>query len=141
MATYWAKLRDPRWQRRRLEILQRDEFECRLCCDDASTLHVHHLRYEKGADPWDAPDSSLLTACESCHEELHAMQFGQRYTEALISGGAGIDVMHWLLDALDSALVSGPNAGFLSWPEWETVISDLEAALSKIQKRPHRNGR
>ena len=65
--TYREKLRDPRWQRRRLEILQRDDFKCRRCEDASSPLNVHHLYYEN-RDPWDYPDDSLATLCESCHE-------------------------------------------------------------------------
>lgn len=38
---YLEKLKDPRWQKRRLEIFQRDEFTCQVCFDTESTLHVH----------------------------------------------------------------------------------------------------
>lgn len=30
---YSQKLLDPRWQRKRLEILQRDDFTCQVCSD------------------------------------------------------------------------------------------------------------
>lgn len=66
--SYFAKLKDPRWQKRRLEILSRDEFTCQLCEDKESTLHVHHKRYLWGKEPWDIPDNALVTLCESCHE-------------------------------------------------------------------------
>lgn len=65
---YADKLRDPRWQRRRLEILSRDHWRCRACGDGETTLHVHHKAY-LADDPWDDPDDVLLTLCESCHEE------------------------------------------------------------------------
>jgi hypothetical protein len=64
---YSAKLKDPKWQRRRLEILGRDDFRCRLCQDTAATLAVHHLAYT-AAQPWDEPESNLITVCEHCHE-------------------------------------------------------------------------
>ncbi len=70
MSTYSEKLKDPRWQKKRLEILDRDGFMCSWCCDDASTLHVHHLKYS--GDPWDADESDLITLCESCHQENHS---------------------------------------------------------------------
>ena len=63
---YSKKLRDPRWQKKRLEILNRDGFTCRLCEDSESTLHVHHKRYFSG-EPWEIPNSLLVTLCESCH--------------------------------------------------------------------------
>lgn len=65
--TYSEKLRDPRWQKRRLEIMNLDEFTCRLCANNEKTLNVHHLIYRPGADPWDYPDNHLITLCESCH--------------------------------------------------------------------------
>jgi hypothetical protein len=67
MKTYSEKLKDPRWQRKRLEILKRDEFTCLSCCDNEKTLHVHHSFYKKGADPWDYEDRHLVTLCEECH--------------------------------------------------------------------------
>jgi hypothetical protein len=66
---YRKKLLDPRWQKKRLKILERDEWECQHCGDDESTLHVHHLCYLKGYEPWDYLDKMLITLCESCHEE------------------------------------------------------------------------
>lgn len=69
--TYADKLKDPRWQKRRLEILQRDEWCCTFCKDKESTLHVHHQMYEKGKEPWEADDWVLITLCEDCHCLLH----------------------------------------------------------------------
>lgn len=66
---YIQKLKDPRWQKRRLEILERDNWTCQLCEDKDSTLTVHHRYYEKGKDPWDYPDKCLTTLCETCHED------------------------------------------------------------------------
>jgi DNA adenine methylase len=67
-AAYAEKLKDPRWQKMRLKIMERDCFECQRCCDSTSTLNVHHLIYGKG-EPWEVPESWLLTLCESCHED------------------------------------------------------------------------
>jgi hypothetical protein len=63
--TYAQKLKDPRWQKRRLEILAAQNFTCQWCGDTKSTLHVHHFVYT--GDPWDAEDGDLATICESCH--------------------------------------------------------------------------
>ena len=65
--TYSEKLKDPRWQKKRLEILDRDQFTCRDCGAINKTLHIHHCHYY-GCDPWDTKDSLLLTLCEECHE-------------------------------------------------------------------------
>ena len=66
---YKELLRDPRWQKKRLEIMQRDGFQCQLCYDDTSELHVHHCFYINGNEPWNYPDTSLITLCESCHDK------------------------------------------------------------------------
>lgn len=65
--SYSEKLRDPRWQRKRLEVMDRDRFRCRRCECSSKTLNVHHLIYRKGAEPWDYPSDHLLTLCEECH--------------------------------------------------------------------------
>lgn len=72
--TYSEKLKDPRWQKKRLEILNRDDWTCRYCGDKETTLHVHHELYTKGADPWDYDDYLLTTLCEECHEINHLVK-------------------------------------------------------------------
>jgi hypothetical protein len=70
--TYKEQLLHPSWQRKRLEILQRDDFHCQRCFDDESTLHVHHKRYVRGRMAWEYPNHELVTVCEVCHQETHA---------------------------------------------------------------------
>lgn len=70
---YAEKLKDPRWQKKRLKILERDKWQCVKCHDDKSTLHVHHKKYDENKDPWDYPDKQLETLCETCHEKTHAV--------------------------------------------------------------------
>ena len=70
MATaYQQKLLDPRWQRKRLAILNRANFRCEKCGDASSTLHVHHGYYKRGLDPWEYEDETLHCLCVSCHEK------------------------------------------------------------------------
>lgn len=66
---YSKKLLDPQWQKKRLEIFQRDNFTCKRCDDANKTLHVHHKYYEYNLLPWEYPDESLVTLCCDCHEE------------------------------------------------------------------------
>lgn len=58
---------DPRWQKKRLEILSRDRFVCLGCGAADKPLHVHHLYYCKGRSPWEYPNWALETRCEDCH--------------------------------------------------------------------------
>ena len=71
MNNYREQLKDPRWQRKRLEVMQRDEFTCQRCNDKTSPLVVHHYRYIKGHAPWEYDNSDLVTLCENCHEQEH----------------------------------------------------------------------
>ena len=66
---YFQKLKDPRWQKKRLEILQRDDFTCQNCQSKNNELHVHHKYYIYGNDPWDYQNSALIVLCKECHEE------------------------------------------------------------------------
>ncbi len=66
---YAAKLKDPRWQRIRLQVFDRDQWACIRCSDKKNTLHVHHRYYTKGLEPWEYPLDSLETLCEICHED------------------------------------------------------------------------
>lgn len=68
--TYGEKLKDPRWQKLRLEVMERDDWKCRVCFSEGSTLAVHHEKYT-GANPWDADPCDLVTLCEDCHTAMH----------------------------------------------------------------------
>lgn len=66
--TYSEKLQDPRWQKRRLEVFERDLWTCCDCQSKDKPLHVHHCHYSKG-DPWDTPVDFLMALCSECHKE------------------------------------------------------------------------
>jgi hypothetical protein len=65
--TYSEMLKHPKWQKKRLEVLERANFECELCGDGDSTLNVHHGYYRKGNKPWEYRDESFHCLCEDCH--------------------------------------------------------------------------
>lgn len=68
MSDYSELLKDPRWQKCRLKILERDRFTCRACEETEKTLHVHHLQYYCGLKPWEYDNKVLITLCENCHK-------------------------------------------------------------------------
>jgi len=68
MKSYGEKLKDPRWQKKRLEVLERDGWGCYECKDKESTLNVHHLVYESH-DPWDTQNYLLRVLCNDCHKD------------------------------------------------------------------------
>lgn len=119
--TYSEKLKHPKWQKRRLEILNRDAFTCRHCGDTEKTLHVHHLNYVKGGEPWDAPDGALLTLCADCHavagdEERDA---ASTLVSALKDHGADASAMYALSLAIDLNLPR--HSAQLKATEWHAV--------------------
>jgi len=71
MSNLSSQLRDRRWQKRRLEILSRDNFTCCMCgsTDNTEQLHVHHLVYKRSLPIWEYPDNALITLCATCHTE------------------------------------------------------------------------
>lgn len=69
LTPYQEKLKDKRWQKKRIAILNRDGCECRYC-GEADRLNVHHINYI--GEPWDCPDNLLITLCNKCHEEEEA---------------------------------------------------------------------
>lgn len=69
--TYKEQLKDPRWQKKRLEIMERDDWQCQCCYDREEALVVHHKKYIKGRKPWEYPDKLFITLCEDCHQSVH----------------------------------------------------------------------
>lgn len=67
---YSEKLKDPRWQKKRLEILEKNNWQCEVCENNKKTLHVHHLVYEN-LEPWEYKDKDLIVLCNICHGYLH----------------------------------------------------------------------
>ena len=69
--TYSEKLQDPRWQKKRLQIMSRDGFRCVKCLSETNTLTIHHFYYVSGRMPWEYPGGSMATMCRKCHFEGH----------------------------------------------------------------------
>lgn len=76
--TYGAALFNPRWKKKRLEIIARDGNKCAFC-GSTNALQVHHRQYhysksrQKFSEPWEYNDSHLLTVCEPCHKRGHQL--------------------------------------------------------------------
>ncbi len=128
MSDYREKLKDPRWQKKRLTILDRDAFTCRQCGATTKTLHVHHLDYIHGRAPWEYPDGALVTLCEACHEIEHETQQDARATllDSLISRGATSQDLYSLAVAID---LSGSNDQQITGAEWQAIASVVKHVL------------
>jgi len=63
---YSEKLMNPKWKRKKTKILKRDDCTCQHC-GDTESLQVHHRYYRDDTEPWDYPDTVLITLCADCH--------------------------------------------------------------------------
>lgn len=69
--SYYEKLRDPRWQQKRLRVMERDNFMCKSCGSTEKSLNVHHaVPYRKNTEPWEYEIDELITLCEDCHGKI-----------------------------------------------------------------------
>lgn len=66
---YAELLKLPQWQKKRLEIFNRDKWTCTKCGDQWHNLQVHHIYYKRDALPWEYPDKAFITVCDLCHEK------------------------------------------------------------------------
>lgn len=71
---YPEQLKNPFWQKKRLEILQRDNFTCLLCSDTFTELHIHHKEYLNGKKAWEYPNNNFQTLCKHCHENTEVFK-------------------------------------------------------------------
>jgi 5-methylcytosine-specific restriction endonuclease McrA len=78
---YEERLKDLRWQRKRLAVLERAGWSCEACGrKEEVSLQVHHGYYERDALPWEYPERALYVLCDSCHERAEAAR-AQVYRE------------------------------------------------------------
>lgn len=106
---YAEMLKDPRWQKKRLEVMQRDGFRCQHCLSNKKELQVHHIVYRKGAKPWEYDNKDLITLCKQCHE-LETEEKKRSYEEfmelksAFESKGYSYELLNSVLYRLYTAL-------------------------------------
>ena len=111
---YHQLLKDGRWQRRRLEIMQRDDFKCTKC-GTTNDLNVHHLRYIEGRKPWEYENADLVTLCGDCHKATHEEMERERQEEI------EYDECSWRVKQLDGLLL------------YYKEIGDLRDVITMIQ--------
>jgi hypothetical protein len=98
---FFDQYKDPRWQKKRLQIMERDEFMCQNCFDSESTLNVHHKYYIHGKSPWEYSNELLITLCEGCHEwEEDKKYIILDFTKVLLSEGYSASELVQLLELL-----------------------------------------
>lgn len=141
---YSDKLKDPRWQRKRLKILERDDFKCQLCGDREAPLSVHHKYYKNNYDPWDYSDESLITLCEECHkkeERYRAFFDGLYYRFKEIFSNTDAEIINSLLDYIKDELKENPMTIFYTICELiydkEKLQETIKFYRDKLKKDTH----
>lgn len=67
---YAEQLKDPRWQKKRLEVFQAANYQCERCRDAGSQLHSHHLFYKREMMLWEYRTEDIMCVCGKCHDQL-----------------------------------------------------------------------
>jgi len=112
--TYSDKLREVKWQQKRLSILLRDGWKCRDCGNPNPELglEVHHCYYLAGVHPGDHPDEAMLSLCHPCHQIRQPREQALHLVMAKILCATPIthiEAMFWLLLARCSELERGSS--------------------------------
>jgi hypothetical protein len=93
---YQEKLKDPRWQKVRLKVLERENWTCEMCKDKETEFQIHHESYH--GNPWDAPMEKLRAYCKHCHQFIEYVRADTKFKAVILSvhkspvrsGGANI---------------------------------------------------
>lgn len=116
-SSYIQKLRSPKWQKKRLQILERDKWKCVSCGRGDINLQVHHIYYEKGVEPWAYKDSVYQTLCERCHEKRQAIvDDGVNAIKSLVS--------KLPTKLMDDALSDACEIAFQAWEKWHSETNE-----------------
>lgn len=72
------------WEKKRLEILERDNYECQVCKEEggfAPATTVHHILHLENRPDLALDDDNLLSVCAACHNREHPERFIHRIME------------------------------------------------------------
>lgn len=91
--SYEDALLTEEWEKKREEILLRDNYKCSKCSKVQyengvyTPLHVHHKVYYSGKLPWQYENDTLITLCKECHKKEHGgnVEFYQKSIKRLIN--------------------------------------------------------
>ena len=71
--TYSQQLRDPRWLKRRQEIIERANNLCEQYGEQSDRFEIHHGYYLKDKMAWEYPDEVLYCLCPDCHYSIQEL--------------------------------------------------------------------
>jgi hypothetical protein len=122
--TYAEQLAHPKWQKKRLEILNRDMFTCQSCEAKDITLHVHHKAYIKGKMAWEYDDEFYQSLCKDCHLSIESSR--KKFAISFCDfNELDIEQLHGFAQALryDNLIGNDPNdeSQFPITSYWEAI--------------------
>lgn len=151
MKDYKEQFKSPKWQKKRLEVLNLRGFKCEACEDEEKQLHVHHRFYIKGRQVHEYDNDVLQVLCEDCHKKVHKLSvYEDKYTDLIrlierhdsIYNEMALDHLVIIMEEIcDSESHSGFldglsnafNTGFESKIAWDLRMhSEIEALSIKI---------
>jgi hypothetical protein len=139
MSKWSSAFRDSRWQKLRLEIMERDGWTCKSCgaTGDGVTLNVHHAYYESGRAPWEYPTDTLVTWCEDCHGKIHeaqkAMAISIARNDVEYTGAPSTSIMEFMSGVFDSRFGGGP-----SWQIGDPYCSGFAVGTIQMESKTSR---
>lgn len=124
--TYSEKLKDPRWQKKRLEIFEKANWKCELCSDSETELHIHHLEYF--GEPWDQSNDKLKCLCKDCHlmaeKYITDMHLSTTVKKVKRETGVGFIVFYKTSTVVSSLTIDGVF-DFISFAPKSEILKDM----------------
>ena len=91
----------PKWQKKRLEILERDKYTCQSCGADDRQLHVHHRFYIKDRKVWEYDNDVFHALCEDCHKNKHSEKPLGLISQHLIKNNINSEDVEFIMTNID----------------------------------------
>ena len=139
---YHEQIKHPLWQKKRLEVLELNHFQCQTCGAKDEELHVHHPFYKRGAMIWDYDKTDLESLCHRCHKDHHSIDENLKVSMSHLSTPQKIALRLFIdsmakpalpkivkpkrlkkMTALVAPLQPGPSSGL---PTWESFIQFIK---------------
>lgn len=128
-SSFFEKYKHPKWQRMRLNVMQRDGFQCRDCGTKDDTLEVHHCHYTKGGEaPWDTEPDCLMTLCGGCHQLRADREQDIKLELGRLLGMTESDDLFRIINALKKMQEHG-NVVVLGCGEYEEFANGVQDRL------------
>ena len=130
-SAYALKLKDPRWQKKKGELLAAAEFTCASCESKEKTLHAHHNYY-----------ACFAVLCEDCHKIADEQRKRFREASKLLDGEEmdyvsgyilGIAIMSGKIEAASLSNAGDVN-GFASAVSIPSIIITSSQIILSLNK-------